>query len=131
MSSNLELAMSLHSDSLGTDPPPPPPSKPKPSNFSCPPRQTKKTPDNFNTLNMFNNNTYTNFKTAHKHMLILWWCLARELFGSQIPVTTGGFEQQISWIWSNYLTHYAIRPNREDGFTEPECKGFAVQTLLW
>ena len=33
-------------------------------------RQTK-SPDNFNTLNVFNNNTYTNFKTANKHMLIL------------------------------------------------------------
>ena len=34
-----------------------------------------KSPDNSNTLNIFNNNTYTNFKTAYKHMLILWWRL--------------------------------------------------------
>ena len=27
--------------------------------------------DNSDTLNMFNNNTYTNFKAAHKHMSIL------------------------------------------------------------
>ena len=47
-----------------------PPSKPQPSNFFCPLRQTK-SPDSSNTLNMFNNNIYTNFKTADKHMLIL------------------------------------------------------------
>ena len=55
------------------------------------PRQTK-SPDHFNTLNMFKNSTYTKFKTIFKHMLILWWCHARQLFGSQIPVTTGGFK---------------------------------------
>ena len=43
-------------------------------------RQTKSL-DNSNTLNMFNNNTYTNFKTAYKHMLILRWYHAGELFG--------------------------------------------------
>ena len=91
------------------------PSKPQPRNFFCPtstknlnkspPRQTK-SPDNSNTLNMFiNNNTYTNFKIAYKHMLILQWCHARGLFGSQIPVTTGGFELQISCIRSIYLSH--------------------------
>ena len=68
-----------------------PPSKPQPCNFFCPPGQTK-SPDNSNTLNMFNNNIYTNFKTADKHMLILRWCHAQELFGSRFPVTTGGFE---------------------------------------
>ena len=31
----------------------------------------KKSPDNSYTLNMFNNNIYTNCKTAYKHMLIL------------------------------------------------------------
>ena len=46
--------------------------------------------------------TYTNFRRVYKHMLILHdW----ELFGSQIQVTTGEFELQISCIWSNYLTH--------------------------
>ena len=45
---------------------------------------------------MFNNNTYTNLKTAYEHMLNLRWCHARELFGSQIPVITGGFELRIS-----------------------------------
>ena len=69
------------------------------------PRKTKR-PDNSNTLNMFINiNIYTNFKTACKHLLILQWCYARGLFGSQIPVTTGGFELQISYIQSSYLTH--------------------------
>ena len=35
----------------------------------------------------------------------LRWCRARDLFGSQIPVTTGGFEQRISCIRSSYLIH--------------------------
>ena len=33
--------------------------------------QADKKPCNSNSLNMFNNNTYANFKTAYKHMLIL------------------------------------------------------------
>ena len=59
--------------------------------------QADKKPCNSNSLNMFNNNTYTNFKTAYKHMLILRWCHPQELFGSQIPVTTGRFKLQTSW----------------------------------
>ena len=98
--------------------------------LTSPSRQTKSS-DNSNTLNMFNNDTYTNFKTAYKHMLILWWCHAQELFGSQIPVTTGGIELWISCIQSNYVTHKAIRPNRLGGFRVPECKRFVEQTLLW
>ena len=35
----------------------------------------------------------------------LRWCLARDLFGSQIPVTTAGFELPISCIQSGYVTH--------------------------
>ena len=57
---------------------------------------------------MFNNNTYNNIES----MLILWWLHTWELFGSQIPVTRGGFELRISCIWSNYLTHLVKRPNR-------------------
>ena len=49
----------------------------------------------------------------------LRWCCARDLFGSQIPATTGGFELQISCIGSCYLTHKAIRPNRLGGFGLP------------
>ena len=64
-------------------------------------------------------------------MLILLWCHARGLFGSQIPVTTGGFELQISCIRSIYLSHYAIKHNRLGGFGVLECKRFLVQTLLW
>ena len=33
------------------------------------------------------------------------WCRAQDLLGSQIPVTTGGFELRISCIQSSYLTH--------------------------
>ena len=33
----------------------------------------------------------------------LRWCRARDLFGSQIPVTTGGFELRITCIRSSYL----------------------------
>ena len=43
--------------------------------------------------------------------LVLQRCRARDLFGSQIPVNTGGFELHISCIQSSYLTHEAIRPN--------------------
>ena len=64
------------------------------------------------------------------HMLILWWCHVRELFGSQIPVTTGGFELWISCIRRSYLTHKAIRSNRLGGFRVPEWKIIVVQTLL-
>ena len=32
-------------------------------------------------------------------------CWSQELFQSQIPVTTGGFELRISCKQSNYLTH--------------------------
>ena len=38
--------------------------------------------------------------------LLRWYC-ARDLFGSQIPVTTGEFELRISCIRSSYLTHYS------------------------
>ena len=34
-----------------------------------PPRQTK-SPDNSNVLHMFHNNTYTDFRTAYRHVLI-------------------------------------------------------------
>ena len=36
--------------------------------------------------------------------------LYSRFIGSQIPVTTGGFELQISCIQSSYLTHWSIRP---------------------
>ena len=39
------------------------------------------------------------------HKKCLQWCRARDLFGSQIPVTTGGLELRISCIRSSYLTH--------------------------
>ena len=39
----------------------------------------------------------------------LRWCRARDLFGSQIPVTTGGFQLRISCIRSSYLIHQAKR----------------------
>ena len=54
--------------------------------------------------------------TAGKRSIKVRWCRARDLFGSQIPVTTEGFELQISCIRSSYLTHWAIRPNRLGGF---------------
>ena len=41
--------------------------------------------------------------------IILRWCRAPDLFGSQIPVTKRGFELRISCIRSSYLTHLAIR----------------------
>ena len=56
---------------------------------------------------------YFNFEPSFK----LRWLRARDLFGSQIPVSTGGFKLRISFIWSSYLTHLAISPNRSGGFT--------------
>ena len=47
---------------------------------------------------------YFNFEASFK----LRWCLAQDLFGSQIPVTTGGFEMHISWIQSSYLWPYGL-----------------------
>ena len=44
---------------------------------------------------------YFNFNPSFK----LRWCCAWDLFGSQIPVTTGGFELWISCIPSGYLIH--------------------------
>ena len=48
---------------------------------------------------------YFNFDPSFK----LRWCRALDLFVSQISVTTGGFELQISCIRSSYLTHYVPR----------------------
>ena len=50
----------------------------------------------------------------------------KNLFGSQIPVTTGGFELPISCIKSRYLTLWPSGLGND--FV---CKRFAVQTLLW
>ena len=43
---------------------------------------------------------YFNFEPSFK----LWWCRVQDLFGSQIPMSTGRFELQISCIRSSYLT---------------------------
>ena len=47
---------------------------------------------------------YFNFEPSSK---LQWWC-AWDLFGSQIPVATGGFELWTPCIRSSYLTHSAI-----------------------
>ena len=43
--------------------------------------------------------------TKRETILAQYWCPARDLFGSQTPVTTEGFELQISCMRSRYLTH--------------------------
>ena len=43
--------------------------------------------------------------SAEIYKIRVRWCLARDLFGSQIAVTTGRFELRISCIQSSYLTH--------------------------
>ena len=48
---------------------------------------------------------YLNFEPNFK----LLYC-ARDLFGSQIPVTTVRFELRIAFIIDSYLIHQAIRP---------------------
>ena len=64
-----------------------------------------------------------------KHF-ILRWCCARHIFGSQIPVTTGGFKLRISCIRSSYLTYWAIRPNRFGGFGVPEFATLRQEQLI-
>ena len=66
---------------------------------------------------------YFNFESSFK---LRWWG-ARDLFGSQIPVTTGGFELRISCMQSSYLTLLGL-VGLGNYFA---CKRFAVQTLLW
>ena len=70
---------------------------------------------------------YFNFEPSFK----LRWCRARELFGLQFPVTTGGFELRISCIrvLRIRLAYYALWPSGIGKYFL--CKRFAVQTLLW
>ena len=70
---------------------------------------------------------YFNFEPSFK----LQWCYARDLFGSQITVTTGGFEPQISCIQRSYLTHQAIRPRRLGGFGVPEFVTLGQEQLIY
>ena len=70
---------------------------------------------------------YFKFEPSYK----LWCSRARDLFGSQIPLTTGGFELQISCIRSSYLTHYAIRPNRLGRFGVPEFATLRQEYLIY
>ena len=70
---------------------------------------------------------YFNSESSFKLRL----CRARDLFGSRIPVTTGGFELQISCIRSSFLTHQAIRPDNLLGQVATLYARFAVQTILW
>ena len=77
-----------------------------------------------------------NFEFNFEPSLKLRWFRPRDLFGSQIPVTTGRFELPIFSMRNNYLTQYAIsyldwtlRPSGLDNYFE--CKRFTVQTLLW
>ena len=94
---------------------------------------------------LLNGQTYlNNFEPNFK----LWWCRARDLFGSQIPVTTRGFELPISSIQSSYQTFFIVLPVTTGGFELRisriwssylnrglgnyfACKRFTVQTLLW
>ena len=65
---------------------------------------------------------YFNFKPSSK----LRWCPARDLFGSQSPVTTGGFELQVSCIQSRYglMSLYA-----RDSQLKPSC-GYYIIAIL-
>ena len=111
-----------------------PPSKPKLSNFFCLPRHWESSqvpPGRQKALIIPIVPTCLAItliiSKQPTHTLIPWWCHAQELFGSQIPVTTGGFELWISCIRTSYLTHEALRSNRLGGFRVPECKRFAVK----
>ena len=57
--------------------------------------------------------------------------LCSRFIGSQIPVTTGGFELRISSIQNSYLIPQAIRSKWPSGLGNYIiCKRFADQTLL-
>ena len=58
----------------------------------------------------------------------LRWCRVRDLFGSQIPVTTGGFELRISRIQSRYL----IQSSEKINFCILQCfiTNFGINKLL-
>ena len=59
-----DLSLANHNPAISSSPPPE-----TLENFLSPSRQTK-SPDSSNVLHVFNNNTYTNFKNAYKHILI-------------------------------------------------------------
>ena len=58
-------------------------------------------------------------------------CCIRDLFGSQIPLTTGRIELRISCIRSSYLTHQAVRPNRLSGFGVPKFATLRKEQLIY
>ena len=66
-------------------------------------------------INKIHKLLYFNFEPGFKPR----WCRARDLFESQIPVATGGFELRISCIRSSYLTRQVIKSNRLGGFGVP------------
>ena len=70
------------------------------------------------------------FAVEIKQKKKLRWCCARDLFGSQFPVTTGGFKQRIFDRRSSYLTHQAIGPNRLGGFGVPEFATLRQEQLI-
>ena len=60
-------------------------------------------------VNMFGDRYQYRNGGVSKLYLQLRWRRARDLVGSQIQVTTGGFELRISCIRGDYLTHSAIK----------------------
>ena len=77
-----------------------------------------------------------NFEFNFEPSLKLRWFRPRDLFGSQILVTTGRFELRIFSMRNSYLTQYPISYQdwtlRTSGLLNYfECKRFTVQTLLW
>ena len=72
------LNMLSHSISLGTDSPL---ANNNPAIFESPLalKYLANPPDNSNVLHMFNNNTYTDFRTDHKHFLIPSYIISSDL----------------------------------------------------
>ena len=96
------------SNSLGTDPPS---SKPQPAIFSVPPGtedltkspETDKSLDNSDTFDMFNNNTYTNFKTAYTHVNSVMVSCSRIIW-----ITNSSNHRR---VWTVDLLHTEKLPN--------------------
>ena len=70
-------------------------------------------------LKLFSILIYFNFRPSFK----LRWRHARDLYGSQIPVTTRGFGMRTFCVRCTYVTHKLGN--------QIFYKSFTVQTLLW
>ena len=70
-----------------------------------------KKPDFWEKLHFVNN-----AQKYPQNSFFLRWCRVRDLFGSQIPVVTEGFELRIPCIRSSYLTQICLILQKNQSF---------------